>query len=43
MQTMDYQTPSLWILTFEQEDVITTSGGTTHEDKAFDKGVEDFF
>ena len=43
MQTMDYQTPRLWILTFEQEDVITTSGGTTQEEKGFDKGVEDFF
>ena len=42
MQTMDYQTPELWVLTFEQEDVIKTSGAMQDE-KIFDKGVEDFF
>lgn len=44
MQTTDYQTPKMQILTFEKEDVIKTSeGNVTQDDKSFDKGVKDFF
>ena len=44
MKLMDYETPKLFVLRLEEEDVIKTSdGGTSSYKKMFDKGVEDFF
>lgn len=46
MQKAGYQAPELWVLSFEQNDVITESEGSsegTLGSKEFDKGVVDFF
>ena len=42
MKSVKYQTPELFLLGLEEEDVITTSGVPSDEE-LFDKGVEDFF
>ncbi|MBQ7913144.1 MAG: hypothetical protein IJ308_05325 [Clostridia bacterium] len=44
MKSIDYQTPQLLILLFNNEDVLTTSNFVGNEtSESFDKGVEDFF
>lgn len=43
MQPIGYQSPELWILAFEKEDVIKTSEPITLDPEKYDKGVADLF